>query len=505
MSTSYRQILRSSSILGGASVINIVLGLVRTKVVAALLGTAGIGLVGLLQSLMATASEIAQLGVGQAGTRQVAAAASQESPEAIATVRRALFVGTAVMGTLGGVIVWCLREQLATEVLGDVARCGDVGWLALGVALSVFAASQNALINGFQRMGDLAKLSVGSAVVSTIVGVLAISLLGSDGVVLFVVVTPLASFSIASYLVRSMPASTTPVGVIVPWHAVQHELRTLIQLGVAFMVAGAVTTVGQLAVRTLILREVGPDGLGQFQAAWSISMNYIGFVLSAMAGDYYPRLTAAIGDDARVNRLVNEQSEVALLMAGPVLMVILALAPWVIWLLYSAEFAEAAVLLRWQILGDMLKVVGWPLGFIVLASGHGKTFMFTQSLQMGVFTCLVWFGLPLMGVEATGPAFAAMYVVGVAVNYILATWNTSFSWNSHVRWHIAVLVGLGLGVSVLARCSEVAGTVVGLVASVGLTVHSFSRLSHMLELGGRVGRLAVESRRVMIALGVWKD
>jgi len=68
-------------------------------------------------------------------------------------------------------------------------------------------------------------------------------------------------------------------------------------------------------------------------------MTYLGFVLGAMATDYYPRLTAAISDTATATRLVNEQTEVALLLCAPVLLAMLGLAPWVIHLLYSAEFA----------------------------------------------------------------------------------------------------------------------------------------------------------------------
>ena len=47
-----------------------------------------------------------------------------------------------------------------------------------------------------------------------------------------------------------------------------------------------------------------------------------------MGTDYYPRLTATIHDPVATNRLVNEQTEVALLLAGPVLLAMLALAPW---------------------------------------------------------------------------------------------------------------------------------------------------------------------------------
>ena len=77
-------------------------------------------------------------------------------------------------------------------------------------------------------------------------------------------------------------------------------------------------------------------------------MTYIGFVLQAMSVDYYPRLAAAIADHDAVNRMVNEQTEVALLLAGPVLLAMLGLAPWVIDVLYSPQFSEAAAILRWH-------------------------------------------------------------------------------------------------------------------------------------------------------------
>ncbi len=62
---SYRTILRSSSIMGAASVANVVISLVRMKIVAILLGPAGIGLVGLLQHLMQAGASVAAMGLGK--------------------------------------------------------------------------------------------------------------------------------------------------------------------------------------------------------------------------------------------------------------------------------------------------------------------------------------------------------------------------------------------------------------------------------------------------------
>jgi len=59
-------------------------------------------------------------------------------------------------------------------------------------------------------------------------------------------------------------------------------------LGSAFPGHGLVASIGQLMVRSIVQRDLGPAALGQFQAAWAIGMTYMTFVLGAMATDYYP-------------------------------------------------------------------------------------------------------------------------------------------------------------------------------------------------------------------------
>jgi len=157
---SYRRILKSSSIIGGASVFNILIGLVRTKLVAVLLGPTGIGLVSLYTGLMSTATAVATMGVGTIGTRQIAEAVSKDDERALAVVRRAMFWGAMLLASAGALVVWSLREILAVKVLGGAQHATVVGWLSLGVALSVAGAAQGALIQGMRRIGDMARLSV---------------------------------------------------------------------------------------------------------------------------------------------------------------------------------------------------------------------------------------------------------------------------------------------------------------------------------------------------------
>ncbi len=496
---SYRQILRSTSIVGGASVLNILIGLIRIKVAAVVLGPVGVGLIGLLNNLLLTAASVAALGTGTVGTRQVAEAAASADPLAIGVVRRAFVLGALVLAAAGTLVFWLLRDVLAVHVLADPSRAGDVGWLALGVGLTVMAGAHAALLNGLRRIGDLARVTVYSAVLSAVAGVAALLVWGERGLLVFLLLVPLTKFGFAQFYVARLPA--TP-GAAPSALQLRRHWSAMARLGTAFMLAGLAGTLGQLLVRTLVQRELGADALGYFEAAWVISMTYIGFVLSAMGTDYYPRLTAVADDNQALNRLVNEQSEVALLLAGPVFLGMLGVAPWFVQLLYSAEFGDAAAILRWQILGDILKLMSWPLGFVMLAKGQGRNYMLSETFAMTVFVAGAWVGLPLMGLKATGISFLAMYIAYLPLVYWIVRSSTGFRWQREVLIHAAVLCATAAAVAVVASVHLLAGAVFGVLAATGFGIFGLGKLAGMGDLQGPLGRVGALARKYSAKIGL---
>lgn len=478
--SSYRTILRSSSIIGGAQVINIAVSLVKMKAVAVLLGPAGVGLVGLYMNLVQTASTVSALGFGNVGTRQIATANAEGGDIAVGRTRRALFWGTLGLALFGAAVFWGLSGWIARVILDDPSRANDVAWLSLAVALTVAAGSQGALLTGLRRVGDLARINVLSGLAGAVLGVAALWLWGQGGLLALVLVAPVATFIFGHlYVLKLGPPAGPPV--VLP--ELIREWRVMVRLGSAFMVSGLVTLLGFLVARTLVQRELGADALGQFQAAWAIGMTYLGFVLSAMGTDYYPRLTAAIRDRAAAVRMVNEQTEVALLLCAPVLVAMLGCAPYVIRLLYSAEFGPAVEVLRWQLLGDLLKVMSWPLGFVLLAAGAGKTFVLTESLAIGVFVLVVWIGLPVIGVTATGVAFLALYVAYLPLVWWLGGRHIGFAWSRPVKVQALIVAAVALTVEAVARQSDPGGAVAGLLFGGALGIWALMQLSARTAVG----------------------
>ena len=496
---SYRTILRSSSIMGGASVLIVLISLMRMKVVAVILGPAGVGLIGLFLNLMQAASGVAAMGLGTVGVRQIAKANGAGRTEDVVLARRALLWGTLLLALIGTATIYALREPIARLVLADSGEGDTVGWLAIGVALTVASGSQGALLNGLRRIGDLAQLQVATGLLSTLLGVGALLLWGKAGLVAFVLSGPLVTFVLGHYFVMRVGMIHAPP---TPWRAILAQWRVMIPLGSAFVVSGLVTTGGYLFVRSIVQRELGPEALGQFQAAYAIGMTCLGLVLAAMGTDYFPRLCAAMHDPAAATRLVNEQTEVALLLACPTLLAVLALSPWLVPLLYTEDFAPAVAILHWQLLGDIVKVMSWPLGFVILAAGAGRTFVFSESVGLIVFVVGVAFGLPLFGVLATGGAFLLMYTVYLPIVWWLARQRIGFAWTPTV-----VRMGFGFFtaasvVSALSLWSEIAAAIVGLAIAGASGLFALDRLGRAAGLTGRLGQITGAGRAIALKLKV---
>jgi PST family polysaccharide transporter len=470
---SYRRILTSSSIIGGASVINIVIGLVRTKVLAVLLGPAGMGLVGLYSALMGTAATLTSMGLGTAGARQIAEAIGKEDAHGLAVARRAMFWGTLMLASAGGLVVWSLRAVLAVRVLGGAEHAGVVGWLALGVALSVAGASQGALIQGMRRIGDMARLSVYGAVLNTILGIGLLWQWGSAALWAFMLVIPVVNFALGHMYVERLPKADADKITIQEMAA---QWKTLARLGIAFMGASLVQSLVYLWIRVIVSDGLGLEAVGHYQAASTISTQYVGFVLGAMAADYYPRLTSVIDDKVTAKRLVNEQTEIALLLSAPIFIAMIGLAPWVLHLLYSAAFTPAVDVLRWQILGDVIKIASWPLGFVILASGDGKSFFWSETSAFLLMAGLTAWLLPHLGLQSVGIAFFLMYAFYLPLVWCLARKRIDFAWSSTAIKLLVTVFGLCVANAMIASYSSW-GTPLSLLLPGGFCFYTFTRLA----------------------------
>jgi O-antigen/teichoic acid export membrane protein len=420
---SSRGMIRSMLIIASAQAVNVLISVFRMKILAVLLGPSGVGLLAIYNNLQTTASTAAGLGMRSSGVRQIASAKNEEL--SLRRVRVVLFTAHLVQGLVAMAAIWLFRERLSILLLGTDARSTEVGLVGVAVLLTLIGSSQTALLQGMRRIGDLGRVTVLGALAGTIAGLGAVWLSGEDGLIWFVLVQPLTAVLVALAYTRKLPALA---GARLSLFAIWSVWRPMAALGAVFMLASLTSSTTLLLVRGRVSQELGLGAAGLFAASWGITMQYVGFLLNAVSADYYPRLTEVIGDRASATRLMNEQIQLCLALGGPVLLLLIGLAPWMMTLLYSHEFASAAAMLQWQTIGNVFKLASWPLSFAFIASARAGVYLFVETIWNALFLGFVWFGVPLLGLTVAGTAFLAAYVVYFAALSLLVRRLHDFRW-----------------------------------------------------------------------------
>lgn len=425
----YGQILKSSALIGGSTAAGIAIGIVRTKAMAVFLGPAGIGLMGLYGSIIDLAQSIAGMGVSSSGVRQIAEAAGSGEEDRIARTAAVLRRLSVVLGIAGAVVLAALSRQVSSFTFGSEEHAVALVFLSLAVLFRLISAGQGALIQGMRRIADLAMMSVMGALSGTIISIPLVYFLRERGIVpalLAVAATTLATSWWYSRKVRTgFPALTV--------FPVRRETASLLKLGFAFMASGFLMMGAAYAVRAMVLRMAGLEAAGFYQAAWTLGGLYVGFILQAMGADFYPRLTAVAGENAECRRLVNEQAQVSLLLAGPGVIATLTFASLVISLFYSARFEAAVGILRWICLGMTLRVITWPMGYIIIAKGEQQLFFLTELAWTVVNIGLSWLCIRSFGLNGAGIAFFGSYVFHGLMIYPIVRRISGFRWSAGNR------------------------------------------------------------------------
>jgi len=478
---SYQQILRSSSIVGGAQAANYVIGLVRVKIIAMLLGTAGVGLIGLYASAIALVGTVSSLGVNSSAIREIVRAYGKSDPEeaarAVIILRRVCWA----TGLFGWALAVLFCQSISVAMTGSSEHAWAIAVLGSTLLLSAIGLGQLALLQGLRRIGDLARANVLGSLAGSIATIIIYFALGESGIVPAMIAVALVSLGCSYWFARRVVAASVSVDLAETWRG----FRRLIGLGLAFMWSAVLVAGLDIFTRAIITRQFGVEGAGIYQAAWALSGVFASFVLSAMGADFYPRLTSAIHDEALAARAVNEQTEIGVLLALPGLLAALAFAPLVIKLLYTPPFLPAADLLPWMALGVFGRVISWPMGFVQLAKGASRWFAATETVFAGLQGILTFWLVERHGTVGAAYAFAANYGFYTAAMLWLTRRLIGFSWSHEARK--LILAASGIVVAAFAA-RFIASEFLSLIAGGALTL-----AGTLFSLRGLARRLGPEN------------
>jgi len=442
MSSSHQEILKSSSIIGTAQVFNYLIGLVRMKVVAILLGPSGVGLVGLYVSAIGLVGTMTRLGLGESGVRDIAAASSEGADsrqilgQTAATLRRLCWYSGIAGWLLTAIFAWPLSQW----IFESEAYAMSLAILGVVVLIDSLNAHYGAMLRGLRRILDLAKVQIISGLVSTALALLVYWRLGERGIVPVIVITALVTLGVTWLYARRLDLPQVALSSA----TFLTISRSLLRLGILFAFVTVLGSVVGLAIRAIITRQLGLDASGYYHAATTLTALLGGFMIQAMATDLYPRLTANIRDSAKVAKLVNEQIQTGMLIATPLLCILLSFRDSAMSILYSSAFIPAVALMPWFLSSVFIQVISVPMEFVARAKAHIRWLSLTQCATHLSQLLIVALLTPRYGLLAAGYACLVAFILHLFLSHAAASAISGF------RCEAATVHKMLIGVSFFA-------------------------------------------------------
>ena len=445
---SYSHILKCTSLFGGVQMLGILMGLVRNKFVAVLLGPSGMGLVALFSSTIKFVTDSTNFGLHISAVRDISMAydnGDEATLEHKIHVFRHWMYAAAVLGLI---VCIALSPLLSQWTFSFGNHTLHFVLLSPVVALTTVSVGEAAILKATRKLRALAMSSVYGAVGVMIVSVPIYWIYGNAGIIPSLVLMALAqALAVMVFSLRIYPLRMSfDVGSL-------REGMAFLRLGIAFVVSGMLGSGAELAIRAYLSNVSDVDTVGLYNAMYVMIFTYAGMVFTALDTDYYPRLSAIKHPGCELNAMVNSQMEVSMHMVSPLIILFMLLMPVLLPLLYSGEFKAVLPMLQAASLSMYGRCVYLPMEYISLSRGDTKMFLCTEMFSAIVLVAFVIFGYGAFGLIGVGIGIAMAYLVEMTVVAVACFVRYGYRMSCMAFKTIAVHIAFG-ACAYLCTCSE---------------------------------------------------
>lgn len=385
---SYLSILKRTSAFGGVQIFNILMALVRGKFVAMFLGPSGMGVSSLFTASQNTLQQFAGLGLNLALVKEVAA--EKDNREKLAQIYAVAFRLILLTSLLGGALCFLLSPLLSLWAFGNAGYTAGFMLLSVSVALTIAGMAYLALLQGIGAVKRLAIASIVGGITGLCVGVPLYYFWSAKGIVPGMIALSAAIF-IFYYL--SFKQVELKEKVRFSWQEHKPLVKRLLSTGIILMIGTLIGTLTGYLINAYVRWTGSVQDVGLYQAANSVTNQYVGIVFSALALDYFPRLSAGAEDCEAFNTIVNRQIEVVSLIITPLVIGLMLTAPLLIKILLTADFIPIVPLMRWMGYGMLIQAMYFPLGYIFIVKNNRRLYLKIEVIFSSLLwiACAAWF------------------------------------------------------------------------------------------------------------------
>ena len=489
---SYSHILKYTGIFGGVQGLNILMGVVRNKLVALILGPGGMGLISLFNSSIKLLSDSTNLGISMSAVREISEAYSTNDMEKARHAVKLIRVWSLITAVTGAMLCIALSPLLNSWTFSWGEHTLHFMLLSPVVAASAVTGGELAILKGLRQLKHLAVISIYGIAGAIVTSIPLYLIWNESAIVPSLIIIALIQMALTlAYSYRLFPPRLKNGRKLIA------EGLGMVKLGVAFIMAGILGSGAEFIIRSYLNNVGSLEVVGLYNAGFMITMTYAGMVFQAMETDFFPRLSAVKALGEKMNTIVNRQIEVSLLLVSPLLVFFIFGAPMLLPLLYSTKFIPVMGMLKLAIIAMFFRAVTLPMEYISLARGRSGIYLFTEAVYDTMLVCAVICGYRLWGLSGTGLAITATGAFNLLMVLIVSYRCYGYKPSANVLRYIAIMLPLGIASYIITLTSEsVAYWTLGVLMTLTTSAISFHTLRtkadtdiiHIFRFGKRIHR-----------------
>lgn len=477
---SHKEIIKATGIFGFVQILKMFISVIGIKFVALFLGPVGIGTIGLLNNTIGIISSLTNFGLNITGVREVSSAYSDTDEQRFSERLTVLRRWSVIVGLFGLIITVLLSKSLSKWTFGTEENYFWFIILSVNFVLLSISAGRTAMLQGLRKVRLIAVSSIMSSVFITLVTVPIYYFFRFDGIVPVILLSSLISLLFNLYYTRDIKK----VAVNLSFSDTISRGKPLLKMGFLLSIN---VIFGQICnyIIKLYLNGNGTSAeiVGLYEVSSVILLTYVGLVFNAMGTDFYPRLIGIQNDDTKVNQIVNDQIEIGLLLVTPLIALLYLIAPFLIEILYTKEFANVSLIFKGALFAVIIKAVVWPLAFIILAKGQNKLYFKQELLSDFLNIALTITFYHFFGLIGIGIASMINFTVYGIYVYRIVNGRFSFSIRKDTRriLLISLLIGLLNCLVVFFVDSPIAYWFLGILSSLSI-FYSYRELDKRIDI-----------------------
>lgn len=484
----YRKIAKNTVVLGGAQIIQMLVTLIRTKVIAVLLGSTGMGVNALILSAVSTIQQFSSLGIFQSGVRELSQIHDNGDIIQFARFRKVFNRLTFFSGLLGLVICLMMSNLLSNFSFGN----SDYTWAFAAASITLLFMSLQSgkmtILQATQNMKLIAKATMTGALLNLVITVPVFYFWRMDGIVPAIILSYAIFYFVNKYFESKIVFNTITNLSKAQFVALS---KPVLKLGLVLMVGNLMMVTFTFLLNGLISRFGSVSDVGLFQAAASICMQSMVIINTTLASDYFPRLSAVHSNYKLMSETINQQTETTLMMVVPISTLLFLFAPTVVRLLFDKEYLVIVPMLQIMLLSLIFRALWMIMGFVILAKGERKMYLiFDALIGHGLNFALNILSFLLLEIYGLGIS----YSIGAIIMTLILGIVLKVKYNFIFKMNLIITIIIIITFIAILYISE--NTLIGIQKAVvtniivaSMICYCIYRLNKMLNLSGVISKI----------------